>query len=32
VLTDLGFLNKGEFDELAGTLQEERLVFKVLPN
>jgi hypothetical protein len=30
LLTDLVFLNKGEFDELAGTLQEEKVVFRVL--
>jgi len=29
-LTNPGFLNKGEFDELAGTLQEEKVVFRVL--
>ncbi|AFU68747.1 hypothetical protein P700755_001936 [Psychroflexus torquis ATCC 700755] len=30
MLTDPVFLNKGEFDELAGTLQEEKVVFRVL--
>jgi hypothetical protein len=30
LLTDPVFLNKGEFDELAGTLQEEKVVFRVL--
>ncbi|AFU69666.1 membrane-associated protein [Psychroflexus torquis ATCC 700755] len=30
MLTDPVFLNKGEFDELAGTLQEEKVFFRVL--
>jgi hypothetical protein len=30
LLTDPGFLNKGEFDELAKTLQQEKGVFRVL--
>jgi hypothetical protein len=30
LLTDPGFLNKGEFDELARTLQEEKIVFREL--
>ena len=30
LLTDPGFLDKGEFDELARTLQEEKVVFRVL--
>jgi hypothetical protein len=29
-LTDLGFLDKGEFDVLAKTLEEEKVVCRVL--
>jgi hypothetical protein len=29
-LTDSGFLNKGEFDELARTLQEKNIISRVL--
>jgi hypothetical protein len=30
LLTDSWFLDKGEFDELARTLQDEKVVFKLL--
>jgi hypothetical protein len=30
LLTDPGFLDKEEFDELARTLQEEKVVFELL--